>query len=590
MLNGPRDILELYNKRRDYYQASIAKKTEMVGVWHNKMPDRGLKYWRSPANPNANPEVYLNNIKRSWQDFMQMTSKVLPIYVPPRSNAAANKKAAEKVEDICYGYNSAGLKRGGLGMKALMDVLSWWLVGTSDAVAIVYPDYQRQTPFFHWRDSRTHLPPEGWTPYSQVPLEGTLLTQEATLGELQQRYPDSAARLDAVYNNDSGPAVYQNGRWTKYDKNSKIPIGEFYHSDAWYVCTLQEQSIILVQSETGDPGHPGVQPVVPLSMYSPNDPKGLSMYDEQVDLDVQVSRMFSQFLDGFDRVNNPRFFISETVSGTIQEGPGGITVLSTVNGEKPFVHESSPNNPSGPSQMIQMALALSNRTTRSPESMQGQGQANSAKALNELKSGPEGTVQDYFWPAFIQGLPKLYKAAAQMDINLWGNVKKTAAGRKNNHTFSTDYTPNVHLKGYEEDIQIEPGLGLGGYQGTIEIMQRLGAELISMDDALEALPDVRDPQATRRRIEGDRLDKTMWMQAEAQAQQGALQPTAFHDLKELVDEKDMSISEGIAELTRQGKWLVPPQAAPEAPVTPGMPPQMAQQAPALPSLRELRSA
>lgn len=531
---------------------------EMVSVYEGNIPERFADYFPDVQH------VHLANFTRTaWDDLANLTGKEFPLFVPPFGDRTTHKVKAEKIEKIGYGYSSASRKRGGPDMLSLMKVWAWWLVGCADAVGMVLPDFERKTPYFTFRDPRSHLPPVGWGPWSQHPLDGTMFAYTLTLGELKARYPAFTGALNRRY-----LKKYNGGgitHWGGTDDTFKINVGEYYHSDCWMVATLDDDPVVLLESHQGlDKQHPGVCPVTPFTLYSPNHTKGRPFLADQVSIQAAFARMFSQKLDYFDQTLYPVYFSTPLVDHHLNIGPGALNTWADTGTTPPKVHVQSPANPIDADQMMSFVAGLTRVLNRNPEMMQGAGEANSAKALTELRSGVNATVQDGMWPAFLNQLPKLYSAAVKMDKALWPHEKKSITGEMpvgKTRRFGVTYTPAIDLEGYEECIEIEPGLGLGGYQGTLEIMQLVGAELMSEESAFEQLPYYKEPMEERRRIQRERLEKLMFMDFEAKGSQGIFKPEAYAEVRALVQDKGMDMFDAIKKLAEEGKLLMPPPEA-----------------------------
>lgn len=553
----PDDLSTLFSNRATHFAASHKDKDTLVQLWHGELPSEFDDFFAPGMH------IHLINMTRlAWDDLANLTGKVFPIKVPAKSDSSPQQKAAETVEEVNHAYNGAGLVRGGMGMDLLMKVLSWWLVGTADAVAMVLPDYELQTPFFHFRDPRSHYPPVGWTPYSQAPLDNTLFAYQMTYADLKLRFPEKAGSLDAKRVKYPGLGTAKTP-----DDNAWIWVGEYYDTDAWYVSTLEDRTVELVRSEAGDRGHPGVQPAVPFSLYSPNDPKGRSSFADQASIQAAMSRMFSQKLDFFDRTLYPMIFTTKLSHQNIRVGPYAINEWESEAGApNPNIHVVGPTNAVDADQMMNLAMGLQRMLNRNPESFQGAGPANSAKALEELRSGVTGTVRDGYWPAFINGLPKLYAAAMRMDMNLWGEVRKSGSGRRRNAYFSVTYRPRVALRGYEDAVRLQAGIGLAGYQGTLEVMQLYGAGMLSLEDALEQMVDyIDEPVEAQRKLQAQDLQRLMFASLGAKAQGGQLRDGALADLLVAVERDGKDLYDEISRMEQEGLLMIPPAPPPGMP-------------------------
>jgi hypothetical protein len=553
------DLQTVWQDRSMHFGVPHRTMDDLVGVYHGTLP--------SDYDDFFHPEMHVhvvNMIRLAWDDLATLAGKEFPLFVRPDNGTVAAKQRAEKLEQVGYGYNRAGRIAGSIHMKQLMKVLSWWLVGCANSVAMVLPDFKHKNPYFTFRDPRSHYPPTGWSPYTQAAPEDALFAYQLTIGELKQRYPESADSLNTYRRRViTTPAPGRN-----MEDNTLVWVGEYYHEDSWMVATLEDRAVLLTRSDSGDKGHPGVQPVVSLGLYSPDGAKGRSLFADQVSIQAAMARMFSQKLDYYDRSLYPLIFHTPLASKTIRVGPYATNEYAIEQNLNPRVDVIAPQNPVDADQTMTFAVGLSRMLNRNPESMQGQGPAESAKALRELKGAVNQTVQDHLWPAFLEGLPQLYSKAARMDVNLWGNVQKKSTGVRKNAAFTVNYTPGKDLKGREDDFELEAGLGLAGYQGTLEILQLLGAEAVSEDMALEQLEYVREPQEEKRRIQGDRTEKVMWADLQAKAANGMLQPGALARIRRKV-QGGTDLFDAVEQEEAAGTLVVEPPAAPAGP--PGSP-------------------
>lgn len=548
------DLEVLFNSRSIYYGNDHADMDTMVNIYDGNIPAEYADMFHEEMNVHN-----INMIRLAWDDLAWMAGKEFPLYVRPDGNDATNKDRAERIEKWGYSINEAGRHAGGVSMKALMKVLMWWLIGCANAIAMVLPDYENKSPYFTFRDPRTHLPPVGWTPWNETKAEDAMFAYQKPLSQLIIEYPDKKDELlqAAGFGNAQSGSTGSSQLYTELG-DVWMWVGEYYHADCWMVATMDNRPVELVKSVTGDAGHPGVQPVVSMGLYSATRSKGRSIFADQVSVQAAMARMFSQKLDFYDRTLYPLIFTTPLVGKTIKVGPYAVNQFDVTMGLNPRAEAIGPTNSVDADQTMQFAVGMSRMLNRNPESMQGAGEADSAKALAELRKGITDTVREGIWPAAIETLPTLYAAAAEMDQNLWGGTTKTSSGKRKNSEFQLTYRPRTLLKGRERKISVEPGVGLSGFQGTQELLMLLGAEAISEDDMLEQGEWVREASEAKKRIQGMRMEKLMWadLQARAGAQPGTpgkVRPGALSELWEMVLEKDMDLFAAIKKLDEGGR-------------------------------------
>ena len=559
------EIQQMWSDRAAVYGPSLATMDELVGIYLGILPPIFQEMFHEEMTPHV-----INMIRLSWDDLASLAGKPFPVYVRPDNDTAAAKERAERLEKIAYGYNEAGRIVGAIDMSLLSKVWAWWIVGTGEAVGMVLPDYRRKTPYMTFRDPRTYYPPVGWSPYTQADADDALFAYTLSIGELKRRYPERADEIDRKL----ARSIATDAAFTGTSDSSLVWVGEFYSEEAWIVETLTDRAITLAASHSGDPGHPGVQPVVPMVLYSPGV-RARSIFADQVSIQAAMARMFSQKLDFYDRTLYPMIFTTPLASKTIRVGPWAINEWDPTFQGQFKVDVVAPTNAIDADQTMAFVMGLSRVLNRNPESFQGQapsGRAESAKALASLRDSVLNiTVREMLWPPMIHALPKLYTKAARMDVALWPDERKRASGRRRNQAFSMLYRPRVDLLGHEEDFEVEAGVGLAGYQGTLEILQLVGAELMPEDDALEALDHIRDATEAKRKIQADRLAKLSWADLQAKAAEGRLLPGALAKLRRMVQAEGMDLLDAIEKLEEAGQLYVQPepQVGPPGAVPPG---------------------
>lgn len=565
---GPGDLHNLFNRRALHYGKKHEEQSKLMAVYNGQIPAE----YEDQFHPEQRVHI-VNMLRLSWDDLAGMAGQEFPIFSTPDNDTATAKSRAEKREIICYGYNAAGRKNGGIDMKGLQLVQGFYMVGFGEAVWMVLPDYKRKTPYFTFRDPRSHFPPVGWNPWEQSDLDGTLFAYRMTLGEIKRRWPKAEDELRIAYSKRSmgaqttgwkaGSSMDASGGSGDDEDSRWLWVGEYYHSDAWYVATMEDHTVTLVESTQGmERDHPGVNPVFAHGLYNPEMAR--SLLADQVSLQIAESRMFSQQIDYFDRTLYAPIFGSKIKGGKVKYGPGAYNEFDIQPGETPAFHQAAPPNPIHADQMMQFGIVIMRMLNRNPEALQGAGEADSAKAVTELKSAISGYAQQQLWPPMFQALPQGYSKAMRTDINLWGSERKAISGKtpefhesKRNERVSASYRPVSDLLGHEDNIEIEPGIMLRGYQGRLEIMQLLGAGLVSETSALELMDIIRDPREESRRIQTDQLRKLQFSDLAKSAEMGTLMPGAIAELKKRTEEGD-DLFEVIAELEEKGQLKVPP--------------------------------
>lgn len=570
MLDNASDLQRLFDQRAVYYGSIHQDMDTMVNVYDGGLPEEYMDMFHEEMHVHI-----INNIRLAWDDLAWMAGKEFPIYVRPEGETAEQKRAAERLEQVGYGYNRAGRRAGGLTMKSLMKVLMWWLVGTASSVAMVLPDYQNKTPFFTWRDPRTFYPPVGWTPWNETRSSDALFAYQKSLAQLEIEYPEHRDELrqsiQKIYNLGDPSVASRTGM---SEDEIWLWVGEYYHEDSWHVATLEDRAVTLARSDTGDAGHPGVQPAVAMSLFSGSDSAGRSLFADQVSIQAALSRMFSQKLDFFDRTLYPVIFTTPLAGKTVKIGPFAVNEFDIGLGINPRVDAIGPTNAIDADQTMQFAIGLSRILNRNdPGQAADAANADSAKALDELRKGITTTIREGIWPAAVETLPTLYSSAAKMDINLWGDTTKRARGTRKNADFQVQYRPRPTLKGHEHDFEVDPGVGLAGYQGTLEIMQLVGAKLMSEDTALEQLESTREPQKEKRRIQAGKMEELMWASLATRAQgqpgmPGTLKTGAMGIIRKRTDDGE-DLFDVVAAMEKTGELY---EEAPPAPPAGGIPP------------------
>jgi hypothetical protein len=497
-----RDISALWNERRKTRDVEIAAMNAVASAIEGHLPSQ---YDVLFAETDVRIELQTT---RSAYDTLRKYLAEIPVlpHVDPlgkrESNPARNK--AETVEKVIHGYHHGSAMRGGPGFDTLTGLLADHMVAFYDAVMLINPDFDRRLIYFEAKDPRCHFPPSGWTPWSMVPLDGTLLVYEKTLGEVKRTFaydaygnakPDVLTRLNNAYKRQSGW-----GGDISIDDSQIIQVGMYRSREAWFVCALSDNDIVLAESQMGDRYHPGACGVVSFKQH------GSPLLTGQIGIEAALMKVMNQQIQNTERINKAPIVGPPLLGDTLRWGDYNVLDLSLMQGRAISPQRLAPDSPSNLTQVMGSLLALAEKFNYNPESAQGSGPAVSGKAIQQLQAGPRSLVTSILFGPYKTAFPRAYDDAMDMELNLWPNDRKLTRGRSGKQNFEIEYTPSAALQGYKGHIRIEDARP-GGYNAFLEAVQKKDAGMASLRDILEADPDTRDVEATIKRIEAQDTER-----------------------------------------------------------------------------------
>ena len=558
--SSEQDLNALYRDRAKDKASLYSLYTEIEQATHGVRPARYNSLFHED-----DIAVEFRSIHLAAMDLTGMTTKQFNVEVAPTGETKTRKEADEKVEKIAYAWNEGARNLGG---DSWLDIMGEWArlqVLFLDACFMFLPDYETKTLFPMIRDPRNHYPPIGWTPLSIAPLNNTLIVYDTTLGQLRARYPASAGALNVQYTKSQfGPG----GSRIPSD-NTVCKVAEFYANEAWYVSTLGDRGVLLAASEDGDPGHPGVCPVVS-SRRQGFEP----IFAGQLGLEVALQKVLSQEIQATDEMLHGPVTSSPIIGGDLHNDR--LNILDTsIPGERIIPPQRlAPTSPVNTQRVIGELMNMLRIANRNPESFQGQGDANSAKAVQTLQVGVKNTVQDILWPPMMAALERAYEAARKMELNLWPLDKKTVRGKKGKGFYEVSYRPVTDLADYRARIRVEHDGELGGYQGSLDRQQKHTTGFMSRVTAMEKDPDVRDVQGEIHRIEMESVEKLLDQVIAAKGPE--LSDAGMARWLELMGEGKSKL-EAYQQAQKEGAFAppAPPPAPPGMEMPGGMPPELA---------------
>ena len=498
---NPRSARDL----QSVYADRLHDKAELYGLYQEiddalrgKRSQKYEKLWHEEDIP-----LEFRSIQLAAQDLTALATKIFNIEVAPTGKSEKAKKADEKVEQIAYGWNEGARNLGGPAWKSIMGEIARLEVCFADALFGFLPDRRTKTLFGHVKDPRQHFPPSGWSPLSINPLDNTLIAYRTTLGELKQRFdPDGMKGIAAALDRQYGRFMSLPGSKTRTPTDNTVClVGEFYGTDAWYAATLDDRGVVMHSTEAADKTHPGVCPWVSMRQVG-FDP----LFAGQLGLEVALQKVLSQEIQATDEMLHGPITGSKLVGDELR-WDGYNTLDTSIPGDRVIAPQRlAPTSPVNTQRIIAELMQMLRIANRNPESFQGAGDANSAKAVQTLQAGIRSTVQDILWVPIMDGLMRAYETARQMEIKLWPNEERTLRGKRAKEYFEVSYRPITDLVDYKARIRVEHDGELGGYQGSLDRQQKMTSGMLSKRSAMERDPDVRDVGEEWRQIETEQLD------------------------------------------------------------------------------------
>lgn len=562
---GPKDLVALVNERGEHWSHLHNAYSVIDNAIKGILPTN----LEQDLFADGEMKIEVRTIQNAERNLTRLASKVFPVKVDKlgKRDSESADKAAEKVEKIAYGwYNGSALRRGP-EIDALMFQFARDQVRFFDGCMLIRPDYERKLVYFDRVHPASHLPPVGWTPWQMQPLNNTVIVKEMTLGEVKAMYGETDKTVVMRLENEFNRKVsLRSGNYVT-DDTQKVKVAHFRSRERWYVSALgKTNSITLFEATADDKGFPGVTGVVSFQNFE-TEP----LFMGQVGIEAAMMKILNQEIQGAQQMLTGPIFGGDVV-GEINWT--GYNVLRSDGVNRPQAPtRMAPNSPRNLDSVFGSLMGLQSLHNFNPPSMSGIGEANSGKALKELAAGPHSIVQDILWAPFKNGWSRAFDDAAEMEMNCWPNEKKKAIGTKGKTPFEIDYTPITALRDYLGRIKIEQGFGLGGYQQTLDGMQRVQMGSMSLQTFMEMTPDIRDVDVEIRKIESEQLSKFADAAFEASA---ASDPKtalkALSEIKSRVD-KGMSKFDAIQEVIAAG--LMDPPAPEAPPGMGGLPPEIA---------------
>lgn len=553
------DIYGLLSDRRDFYAERNSRYDHMIKVWHGKLDEL------YPAEfPQEDLPKIANFAKLAWDSYAAMCGKVPDKVIRPAGLTDAAEKRASRIEQICAAYDE------GSRIKLLTFIHFWYLVGLGSSVRGVVPNFSTKMPQFVVEDPRNCYPTpsfestyvsrsdtqsvQGPTNPDNIDLRGArgghrfevwtggalediIIEKRATVRALKGAFPGASL----------GPDTTDNLRRT-------LQVVQYFDRDEVVtLATFDKNPVELARAEH----EIGSCPWRVTQTFAPDQVGGISQFEEQVSLLVAYSRILSQKLAFNDKSVWPITWIAGEVS-SMRIGPHEVLKLD---------HDSKMGQLSPPTEFqADRDLGLLDHNIRTlnregdPLRAEVQGGPITGRGLEQLLR-PINTVVEHYWNIDSPDTEALYSYALACDEAYWPDEKKKIAGRMRGETFDISYVPSKDIAGHR-DVAINYGFGVGGIEGFVQGLQAMGAEILDRDTVMESMPGVKSVSDTKRRIELDRLDKSIY----AAFEQGDVPRSQF--LAQLKNQ--VATGKPLAQAILEIPAPAPPEQAAPSGAAPGM--------------------
>lgn len=494
------DVMDLASYRREF-QHDRRRWDDLDAIYNGRHKDLFPKEFRK-----GEVQKIAGFIRRSWLLFARHVGKVPDLYVMPMTLEARETDRAEAIEKVCYSYNEAW------AMPRKARVIAHYLTGFGAGAVGVVPNHGKKQPQLLVEDPRNVYPGASWDGTSGTGSSGSSTTgntgasfygapyqpitdQGGTLRDCLIRKTITGQQLREWF-----PENQQVANLIPTSREMLQPFTVWQHFDDEHWQTILDGGITLESSTHGI----GWCPWHFFSSYAPNGGGGGSAFEQQIGLEIAFMRLLDQKLALNDAITWPWLFTSGHVDVDedrrhIRAGEPGVKVE--------MLHPPATHQADRDMGMLRDLLRMMNFES---EATQGEvsGGPVTGRGLVELSRATVDTVQSFFGDlAFF--LPHIYASALAMDLSLWPTTEKQMRGRARGETFFESYTPEKVIAPGFGLITAEYGPGLGGFEGHLQMLQSLGANVISEQTVMEKNPYILSVGTERRRIILQKLEGLM---------------------------------------------------------------------------------
>lgn len=482
------DVLERRIKASSYWHEATSRFDDLIDAYHGNYQ----KLWPGEFRRGEAPKV-ANWIRLGWKRYSSMVGKVPSSHVRPSRIKRVSQSRADKIEKVLAHYDESS------GMVGIMKQYAWYLVGLGAGVLGVMPDKGLQGPRYVYKDPRTALPAPGVGSVSSstsgyamlskptmdiASMPWVIFDEVQTVSALMDTFPSQIGRLSSIIDPREDP--FQPVEvLTMMDKN-------------WWTVVVNQKMLVQVEHSLG------FVPFKYTTMAVPDQLGGESMFEQNIGLVLAYMRTLNQKLAYNENIVWPWLVIR----GVHDMDPNTRVIeIMDRDGDAQFLNPPGEIQAERDLEVLDRLIRILNQDT---EALRGEapGSTVTGLGLGELNRTVTSAVQD-FWDRMTPDVEFVRSSALILDEELYGNIKKPMQGRAKGETFEEEYKPKEVIKGHAT-VSADFGIGVGGFEGFVELMQFAAQGYIDEQEVMEQAPWIKSVSETKRKVLLDRIEKVVF--------------------------------------------------------------------------------
>ena len=478
------EILQLKQHGETYWGPAQKRYDDLIEVYHGNFQKVYPESFRRGETP-----VVANWIKVAWDRYARMIGKVPTHHVTPTNLSRKQQKNSDEIEKVLAHYDQVS------NINQVMYNYAWNLVGLGAACMGVMPDPVSKGPRFVTKDPRTVLTFPGAgsgsytsTAYSTIAtpvvqsqsMEKIIINESVNLSLVHGMFPDERELITKL-GGDGDPLSSPKKLITYMDK------------EHWIVVFEDE---ILKEVEH----NLGFVPFRYTTITVPDQLGGQSLFEQNIGLVLSFMKVLNQKLTYNENLVWP-WLVMKGLANVDQNNR--VIEIMDRDGAADFLAPPAELQAERDLEMLDDLIRIMNHDT---EPMRGESPSSVAtgRGLQELNRDVSSTVQEY-WQKMKPDIEYLKSSALILDEKLYGGLTKPMTGRIKGESFESTYSPSKVIKG-QHSVSIDFGVGVGGSEGFVELMQLSAQGLIDEQTVMEQMPWIKSVSDTRRKIMIDKLE------------------------------------------------------------------------------------